>query len=284
MGGFQPKKRKINTHGPEEGAGGHPICNTQNPLNLGAGDQGPWNSCAVFAIFSTLETLFRTAYKKSIDSQAVSEAFLMGGHKNRKGDLIMECGTDIPWLIQTVNESGFLFKAEGAYLRATLGHEVLTKEIFSQIPKASGVSTDNAYALSKYCVIAAGGKAGSHTNHALHCADWGITVAPLRAKCENSWGPTHRNPIVPGDLWPRILEIYRIRIRVLAAGSGAGSDWVPLVSGGFSPGQKVIVTADLPDDEGGFRKGTELVIDGGNDYHVTCGGVRIFKVSRLAPA
>lgn len=272
---------QVSTPAPQMSAD-HPVCNVQNPLSVGAGDQGPWNSCAVFAVVSAVAEEVKER-GKDIDVQVVSDGFLMGGHKNREGELIIEAGTDIPWVLHLMSESGFLFKTSaGEFLRVRLDCLKMTEESIDW--ELGG----NYYPLSHRCVIAAAGKSGSHSNHALHCARGGIERSPFRVLCENSWGPEHSSPIVPGPMWPRVLMIYEVRVEVAEVKIRASGEWVPLYCGGFTHGQRVVVTRDIDMTKWGkpiLSAGTKLVIDGGdaNTVHFV-GGVSTAFVSRLALA
>lgn len=234
----------------------HPVCMSVDP-RVGAGDQGQWSSCAIFAVTSALAKVLES-HKETIDVQQTARALCQTGLKNRDGELVVKAGTDIPYLVEQLDK---MFK-DGFMLENSSRQFIRLTGVWWEHCDRKSAWHDNM-------VVAAGGHNGKHGNHALKVEGF---QEPCYLNCDNSWGSVQRKVQVPGSTWDTVLAVYRIRISrcqlMMPLDNGRYSDWFNIYPGGFYNSEILQVTSAFSSGGDHFPAGTMLKVIGGDDRGV----------------
>lgn len=197
-------------------------------------------------LVTTLAQKLKREFRLDVDVQSTADGILTRGLKNREGNLIIDDGVDIPWLVEEIQRgSNFMVK--------TKQHGWTKLSLWLSVDRgldADGTLEDGfPSTFGGDALIVAKGKKGSHSSHALHAAK--IEYEPiLKVECDNSWGNYCPHPIVPGPVWNTIVRFYRVHFDNIEV--KVGSVWVELFAGGFHCGESLIVDGKV---EVAFGKG-----------------------------
>lgn len=208
-----------------------PVLFASDPRAVGGGNQGPWSSCAIFALVNALarESLVKTTAGVDIDVQSGADSIAAMNLKNRHNKYILEEGVDVPYLVDTVAKmcgpDGMVFKTTDQKLvKLTFNQQ---PEVFDSLDDywtwatSKGV-TSNSMIIVHPVIVAAGGGAGQHGNHGLSAT----RINKDTVECENSWGGSLQAPVVPGQQWTRILNLYTVRVTQVQVKASTSSKWI----------------------------------------------------------
>ena len=184
-----------------------------DPRNAGAGDQGPWSTCAVFALLGALR-LEQMPEIQLGSVQDMGEARITHNHLNSQDRPILQHGVTIEHLVGSLNEK-MMGREPSLIFRTKCEASLKFRIAYQRYDAIEGLC--GAPRSDPCCYW------NEHGHHAMQirsCEENTVVT-------ENSWGSEHRQLTIPGDMYAFSCG-FRVTLSDIMVTRPHQTDWISL--------------------------------------------------------